>query len=196
MRQLHKRCAYECSIHEVDGNPEFRIVVKEEGFEDIHLVSRSLKGVWNKVLDPLSEMRQKADVVRLFSQYISGEDLFGLTEPAIVRILESMPGVESLTDYTFKFGSNPLFELPLAVNPTGCARSEPFNKNHLKRHHGMRTTAGSVKSGNNLRTAATIASYTMNFDPFIPFGKTHSRYYQYKKMKNEWRSVVYLARLD
>ena len=37
-------------------------------------------------------------------------------------MLESLPGIESLTDYTFKYGRNPMLELPLAVNPTGCAR--------------------------------------------------------------------------
>ncbi|XP_071540275.1 uncharacterized protein trr isoform X3 [Panulirus ornatus] len=196
MRQLHKRCAYECSIHENDGQPEFRITVKEEGYEDHTFVSCSPKGVWNKVLEPMAEMRQKADVVRLFPQYISGEDLFGLTEPAIVRILESLPGIDTLADYNFKFGRNPLFELPLAVNPSGCARAEPFNKLHLKRYHGMRTSAGSVRTSSNCRTAASVASLTMAYDPFVPYSKlhVHSRSSQYKKMKNEWRSAVYLAR--
>ncbi|XP_066943900.1 histone-lysine N-methyltransferase 2C-like isoform X12 [Macrobrachium rosenbergii] len=196
MRRLHKRCAYECSIHEKDGQPEFRILVREEGFEDHTFVSCSPKGVWNKVLEPIAEMRQKADVVRLFPQYISGEDLFGLNEPAIVRILESLPGIDTLADYNFKYGRNPLFELPLAVNPTGCARSEPFNKLHLKRYHGMRTNAGSVRTSGNCRTAASIASLTMTYDPFVSYSKlhVHSRSSQYKKMKNEWRSVVYLAR--
>ncbi|XP_042236177.1 histone-lysine N-methyltransferase 2D-like isoform X2 [Homarus americanus] len=196
MRRLHKRCAYECSIHENDGQPEFRITVKEDGHDDHTFISCSPKGVWNKVLEPLAEMRQKADVVRLFPQYISGEDLFGLTEPAIVRILESLPGIDTLGDYNFKFGRNPLFELPLAVNPSGCARAEPFNKLHLKRYHGMRTSAGSVRTSSNCRNAASVATLTMAYDPFVPYSKlhVHSRSSQYKKMKNEWRSVVYLAR--
>nr|XP_053653886.1 histone-lysine N-methyltransferase 2C-like isoform X6 [Cherax quadricarinatus] len=196
MRRLHKRCAYECSIHENDAQPEFRITVKEDGYEDHTFVSCSPKGVWNKVLEPLTEMRHKADVVRLFPQYISGEDLFGLTEPAIVRILESLPGIDTLGDYNFKYGRNPLFELPLAVNPSGCARAEPFNKLHLKRYHGMRTSAGSVRTSSNCRTAASVATLTMAYDPFVPYSKlhVHSRSSQYKKMKNEWRSVVYLAR--
>ena len=79
MRSLHKRCAYQCSIHEVEGQPEFEIVVVEDCHDDLTLVSRSPKGVWNKVLTPIMEMRQAADLVKLFPQYISGEDLFGLT---------------------------------------------------------------------------------------------------------------------
>jgi histone-lysine N-methyltransferase MLL3 len=52
-------------------------------------------------------------------------------------VLESLPGIESLTDYTFKYGRNPLLELPLAVNPTGCARSEPKLRTHVKRIHNF-----------------------------------------------------------
>ena len=192
MRLLHKRCAYVCSIHEVEGQPEFEIMVVEDGHDDLKLVSRSPKGVWTKVLTPITEMRQAADLVKLFPQYISGEDLFGLTEPAIVRILESMPGVDTLSDYNFKFGRNPLFELPLAVNPTGCARTEPFNKTMLKRYHVQRTSAGSMRPTHDSRNAAALANLSMTVDYVRPFAQT--RQYHYKKMKNEWRSMVYLAR--
>merc|ERR1712158_106908 len=50
-----------------------------------------------------------------------------------MKVLESLPGVESLTDYSFKYGRSPMLELPLAVNPTGCARSEPRQKEVIKR---------------------------------------------------------------
>ncbi|CAL4174230.1 unnamed protein product, partial [Meganyctiphanes norvegica] len=197
MRKLHKRCAYECSISDKEGQPEFHITIIEDGYEDLTLSSCSPKGVWTKVLEPLTEMRQKADVVRLFSQYISGEDLFGLTEPAVVRILESLPGVDTLSDYNFKYGRNPLFEMPLAINPTGCARSEPFNKNTLKRYnHGHTTAAGTVRAASSVRNAAAAASLALTLDPFISFDKLHKHSIssQYKKMKQEWRSSVYLAR--
>ena len=78
--------------------------------------------------------------MRLFPQFLNGEDLFGLNEPAIGRVLESMPGIETLSDYNFKYGRNPLLELPLAINPTGSARSEPKLRTHFKRvHHAQRT---------------------------------------------------------
>ena len=35
-------------------------------------------------------MRRQEDVVLLFPQYLNGEDLFGLNEPAIIRVLESL----------------------------------------------------------------------------------------------------------
>ena len=77
-----------------------------------------------------------------FFRHIIGEDLFGLTEPTVVKVLESLPGIESLTDYTFKYGRNPLLELPLAVNPSGCARSELMERTRVKRVHNFQRTTG------------------------------------------------------
>ena len=42
------------------------------------------------VISPLVDMRRKADMVKIFSEEMSMEDLFGLNEPAIVRILETV----------------------------------------------------------------------------------------------------------
>ena len=42
------------------------------------------------------------------------------------------------------------------------------------------------------RTAAAIANLTMTQEYVKPFA--HSRSFHYKKMKNEWRTNVYLAR--
>ena len=52
-------------------------------------------------------------------------------------MLESLPGIESLREYTFKYGRNPMLELPLAVNPTGCARAEPKMHTNIKRVHNF-----------------------------------------------------------
>lgn len=35
---------------------------------------------------------------------VTGEDFFGLTEMSMVRILESLPGVDTLHDYHFRYG--------------------------------------------------------------------------------------------
>ena len=37
---MNKRCCYECSISEVNGEPSFHITIKEEGYDDEELVSR------------------------------------------------------------------------------------------------------------------------------------------------------------
>lgn len=92
MRTINKRCKYVCSIADVDGKPEFRINVEERGEADTELRDTTPRGVWLKVLEPLAELRRISSVIQLFSKFVTGEDLFGLTEPAIVRVLESLPG--------------------------------------------------------------------------------------------------------
>ena len=43
-----------------------------------------------------------------------------------------MPGVDQMQGYNMRYGPSPIMELPLAVNPTGSARSEPLLKSHFK----------------------------------------------------------------
>lgn len=50
-----------------------------------------------------------------------------------VMVVFQLPGVEACAGYTFRYGRNPLMELPLAINPSGCARSEPKACTHVKR---------------------------------------------------------------
>lgn len=147
MRRPNKRCRYICSIADVSGRPEFRILVQEPNEEDIELRDSTPKAIWQRILDKLAQLRKNNNLVQIFPKYIIGEDLFGLTEPAVVRILESLPGIETLTDYRFKYGRNPLLELPLAINPSGAARTEPKAQQNLswKKPHTQRSGSASQR---------------------------------------------------
>lgn len=92
MRVSNKRCRYVCSIHEVAGRPEFRVLVQENGQDDLELRDSSARAVWTRILEPLATLRRTHANIQMFPKFISGEDLFGLNEPAIVRVLESLPG--------------------------------------------------------------------------------------------------------
>ncbi|XP_070307522.1 histone-lysine N-methyltransferase 2C isoform X8 [Odocoileus virginianus] len=188
-RYANRRCRYLCSIEEKDGRPVFVIRVVEQGHEDLVLSDTSPKGVWDKILEPVACVRKKSEMLQLFPAYLRGEDLFGLTVSAVARIAESLPGVEACENYTFRYGRNPLMELPLAVNPTGCARSEPKMSAHVKRFvlrpHTLNSTSTS-KSFQSTVTGELSAPYSKQF--------VHSKSSQYRKMKTEWKSNVYLAR--
>ncbi|XP_053781964.1 histone-lysine N-methyltransferase 2C isoform X7 [Desmodus rotundus] len=188
-RYANRRCRYLCSIEERDGRPVFVIRVVEQGHEDLVLSDSSPKGVWDKILEPVACVRKKSEMLQLFPAYLKGEDLFGLTVSAVARIAESLPGVEACENYTFRYGRNPLMELPLAVNPTGCARSEPKMSAHVKRFvlrpHTLNSTSTS-KSFQSTVTGELNAPYSKQF--------VHSKSSQYRKMKTEWKSNVYLAR--
>lgn len=191
MRQPNKRCRYICSIADVSGRPEFRVLVQEPFHEDIELRDATPKAIWQRILEELSQMRKSHQLVQIFPKYVSGEDLFGLTEPAVVRILESLPGVETLTDYRFKYGRNPLLELPLAINPSGSARTEakPQQNVSWKKPHTQR-------SGSSSQRPAFVSSTSVAGEVACPYSKqfVHSKSSQYKKMKQEWRNNVFLAR--
>ena len=92
MRVFNKRCQYVCSIHDVAGRPEFRVLVQESGQDDVEFRDSSPKAVWSRILEPLANLRRENNSVQIYPKFVTGEDLFGLTEPAIVRILESLPG--------------------------------------------------------------------------------------------------------
>ncbi|XP_016052433.1 PREDICTED: histone-lysine N-methyltransferase 2C isoform X1 [Miniopterus natalensis] len=188
-RYANRRCRYLCSIEEKAGRPVFVIRVVEQGHEDLVLSDSSPKGVWDKILEPVACVRKQSEMLQLFPAYLKGEDLFGLTVSAVARIAESLPGVEACENYTFRYGRNPLMELPLAVNPTGCARSEPKMSAHVKRFvlrpHTLNSTSTS-KSFQSTVTGELNAPYSKQF--------VHSKSSQYRKMKTEWKSNVYLAR--
>ncbi|KAM7121251.1 histone-lysine N-methyltransferase 2C isoform 5-T5 [Molossus nigricans] len=184
-RYANRRCRYLCSIEEKDGRPVFVIRIVEQGHEDLVLSDTSPKGVWDKILEPVACVRKQSEMLQLFPAYLKGEDLFGLTVSAVARIAESLPGVEACENYTFRYGRNPLMELPLAVNPTGCARSEPKMSAHVKRPHTLNSTSTS-KSFQSTVTGELNAPYSKQF--------VHSKSSQYRKMKTEWKSNVYLAR--
>ena len=207
MTETNKRCPYTCSIGEVKNKPEFRVstMVMEKGKEvEKTFVDSTPRGVWIQVLNIIEKLRRENKLVKVFPRHISGEDLFGFNEPNIIKVLESLPGIESLTDYNFKYGRNPLIELPLAVNPSGCARSEPQMRTRVKRvHNFQRTTGAGTKSSSGggsskplKRAAAEMVQTLIGLETTGPYSKNfvQSKSSQYRKMKQEWRQNVVLAR--
>lgn len=54
------------------------------------MLSVSRLAVWNRIIEPVAAMRKEADMLRLFPEYLKGEELFGLTVHAVLRIAESV----------------------------------------------------------------------------------------------------------
>jgi len=194
MHNANKRCSYFCSIEDKDNKPEFVIEMNEPGYDAEVFRGDTCLEVWMKVLTRVEKVRKEANCTKVFPDFINGEDLFGFQEINVVKVLESLPGVESMTDYTFKYGRNPMLELPLAVNPTGCARSEPRQKEVIKRVHNFQRTSGS--KGNLHRDSKEMVPFLVGLETIGPYSKNfvQSKASQYRKMKQEWRQNVILAR--
>ena len=43
----------------------------------------------------------------------------------MLLVVFQLPGIEACDKYTFRYGRNPLMELPLIFNPSGSARAMP-----------------------------------------------------------------------
>ncbi|KAM9701276.1 LOW QUALITY PROTEIN: histone-lysine N-methyltransferase 2C-like [Menidia menidia] len=195
MRHSNRRCKYMCYIEEDDGRPLFKLKVVEKGHDDLVLTGSTPKAVWDQVLEPVARMRSSSGTLKLFPVYLKGEDLFGLTAPAVTRIIESLPGVEACERYSFRFGRNPLMEWPLAFNPSGSARSEP-KALQAKRPYLLASTAsrcqGSV--GSIVGLVPGVLSLSPGESVAGAHQGRHSKAAQYRRMKAEWKSNVYLAR--
>jgi hypothetical protein len=49
-----------------------------------------LVDIARRILEPLEKMRRENDQVKVFTTFLTGEDLFGLTDPAVQKIIESV----------------------------------------------------------------------------------------------------------
>uniref|UniRef100_A0A673MV53 [histone H3]-lysine(4) N-methyltransferase n=1 Tax=Sinocyclocheilus rhinocerous TaxID=307959 RepID=A0A673MV53_9TELE len=184
-RVPNRRCRYRCRISEQDGKPLFEVRVLEHGYEDLHFRDPTPDGIWSKIVQQVAKLRDEAAMLKLFTEHVKGEEMYGLTVHAVMRITESLPGVENCQNYTFRYGRHPLMELPLMINPTGCARSEPKILTHCKRPHTLNSTSMS-KAYQSTFTGEINTPYSKQF--------VHSKSSQYRRLKTEWKNNVYLAR--
>ncbi|TDG97613.1 hypothetical protein EPR50_G00228120 [Perca flavescens] len=195
MRHSNRRCKYLCCIEEAEGRPLFRVKVVEKGYDDLILTGPSPKAVWDQILEPVSQLRSSSGTLKLFPVYLKGEDLFGLTTSAVTRIIESLPGVETCERYIFRYGRNPLMEWPLAFNPSGSARSEP-KACQTKRPTLLTSIAprcqGSV--GSIVGVVPGVIALSPGESVAGAHQGRHSKSAQYRRMKAEWKTNVYLAR--
>ncbi|XP_061615115.1 histone-lysine N-methyltransferase 2C-like isoform X3 [Phyllopteryx taeniolatus] len=195
MRQSNRRCKYMCFIEEHDARPLFKVKVVEKGYDDLVLTAPTPKGVWEQILEPVARLRSSSGTLKLFPDFLKGEDLFGLSASAVSRIVESLPGVEACERYTFRYGRNPLMEWPLAFNPSGSARSEP-KASAAKRPYLPAGTAprcqGSV--GSIVGPVPGVISLSPGETVAGAHQGRHSKLAQYRRMKADWKTNVYLAR--
>uniref|UniRef100_H3C5H1 [histone H3]-lysine(4) N-methyltransferase n=1 Tax=Tetraodon nigroviridis TaxID=99883 RepID=H3C5H1_TETNG len=194
MRHSNRRCKYMCYIEEKENQPLFKVKVVEKGLEDLILTGPTPKAVWDQILEPISQMRSsRRDVETLPSLKV--KDLFGLTTSAVTRIIESLPGVENCERYSFRYGRNPLMEWPLAFNPSGSARSEPKACQN-KRPNLLTSIAPRCQGtvGSIVGLVPGVLSLSPGESVAGAHQGRHSKSSQYRRMKAEWKSNVYLAR--
>ncbi|KAK4472114.1 hypothetical protein MN116_005482 [Schistosoma mekongi] len=205
MRRPRSRAKYICEILEKDFHPLFRITAIDRDMENVTVTHETCDGAWQTILSRIETLCKDHKLIKLFPKLLRGEDLFGLNESHIVRAVESLPGVDSLRDYVFNFGRLELIsEMPLAVNPSGCARSEPKMQTYVKRLHDAgdysvpfchRTSFPGVRRLSHLSfSGSEYTNGVCNMDNAVSKQHQSSRSQQYRKLKTEINSNVILGR--
>ncbi|KAI6214634.1 hypothetical protein M3Y94_00291700 [Aphelenchoides besseyi] len=223
---VNDRSRYDCSIIDVENEPMFRVIIENQGRE---FIDRTMSGAWSRILQQVQQTREKNPaMLRFYPSLMNSASLFGLLEPSVTKMIESLPGMDQLFTYSFRHGGLPLMDVPLAINPAGCARCEPRFRTNIKQHRYRPLITQSPKKKNvntgfnadiiprearrtrsqrsllssaydeetirmmrasgiteNMLTSAYVR-YETNSIP-----NAHS---QYRKMKQEWQTYVYLAR--
>lgn len=124
---IGERVLYECRVGEREQKPWFTVSLGQNKWE-----ADTATGAWKEVMQALRALRLQTDILKFFCHPEQGETLFGLGESSITKITESLPGVDTLFTYNFRHPNGPLLELPLAENPSGCARAEPRFRTLIK----------------------------------------------------------------
>ena len=58
-----------------------------------------IQGAWEEIVTSIQKHREKENLLKVFPEFICGEDLFGLGEATIQRIIESVSGDYYLSVY-------------------------------------------------------------------------------------------------
>jgi len=186
-----KRRYYTCSIYERFRTPRFKVKVHSNGSEGIQYTGCTAKGAWEEIVCNIKKLREKESLLKIFPEFLCGEDLFGLSESTIQRIIESLPGIHTISSYNFRFGRTPILiaQLPLALNPTGCIRSEKFRK-----HHSNRPLAIRHASDHQDRTQEDPVIADESWLTYSQRTIHSTKSGQYRRMRQEWRNNVVLGR--
>lgn len=51
---------------------------------------RCSSGIWCKIVQQVAKLRDEAAMLKLFTEHVKGEEMYGLTVHAVMRITESV----------------------------------------------------------------------------------------------------------
>ncbi|KAM6910449.1 histone-lysine N-methyltransferase 2B [Xenentodon cancila] len=100
-------------------------ITSDDGFS---VEADSIDVAWKAVVDGVQEARAIARLRPLTFQWITGSRLMGLVHDAVVFLLEQLEGAHRCQRHPFRFFKQFSQEDDLPVNPSGCARSELYQR--------------------------------------------------------------------
>uniref|UniRef100_A0A0N4Z2M7 Histone-lysine N-methyltransferase n=1 Tax=Parastrongyloides trichosuri TaxID=131310 RepID=A0A0N4Z2M7_PARTI len=194
---------YDLEIIEKDRLPVFTVTRTSD---NKRWESSDCSEAFKEIMNNIQKVRDRTSgrLLKLFGDSVKGESLFGLPEPHIVKIIESLPGVDQILSYYFKYDKKQLLKMPLPENPTGCAKCEdianykkPIKTSNTLKHHFIGSPS-KVKGNDNAKRNSSRNRISMLYpgdgkykcDP----GSISHIFTQFKKMEKEWKDTVYLSK--
>lgn len=103
-------------------------ISSEDGF---YCRAYSMEDAWQQVFDAVQELRAVAKIKQLPYANVNGTLMFGVSHHSVVYLLEQLHGARNCNNYKFNYHSHQrerdYDDQELAVNPSGCIRTEPFS---------------------------------------------------------------------
>jgi len=96
MFTIGARANYTCEILDGGKGPLFKVTCSEDPSNPI--IKDTASGVWVEFCRKINETTQ----ARKGKPSVSGPDRYGLSEPAVLRLLQSLPNVDKLENYKFR----------------------------------------------------------------------------------------------
>ena len=96
MFNLGQRAKYTCEILDGGTKPKYQLTSSEDPNNPI--IKESSTACWSYVCNKINDLqvRKRKKVT------VSGTERFGLCEPKVIRLLESLPGVDKCAKYEKK----------------------------------------------------------------------------------------------
>ncbi|CAL2036560.1 unnamed protein product [Caenorhabditis brenneri] len=163
-RNRRERMMFECTIEEHNNQPSF--IVRSLDDPTVHIRSSTATKAWAPIFDRINKLRDREQaLLKFFGSHVSGETLFGLNEGAVIKITESLPGLDTILAYNKRNEKSPILELPLAINQMGCARAEPRSRTIGQNFRakpqpmgGTHRSHGVIRPSNNLDQPSSSSS--------------------------------------
>ncbi|KAI6645989.1 Histone-lysine N-methyltransferase MLL3 [Oopsacas minuta] len=191
---------YWCSITLEESLPLFSVYTidrTQDPPRKLCIADKSIMVVWEKIIDPIQSLRAAHGQIAINKKAMKPEDFFGLSEPTIVKMIESLPGIEQMVGYNCKYPvRRPTHSLPIPYNPSGSARTELVPRAPLYRRHLIHRVASPTEVSTpvptllpqNKDTSKELVSTPVHITP------TLSKNAQYRKLRTEWKINVRLAK--
>lgn len=93
----NSRCEYMCEILDGGLRPKFKVTCKEDEYNPI--IKDTCTGCWIVVCNKINDIQKN----RKSKVTISGTDRFGISEPSVSKILQTLEGVEKCMKYNWKY---------------------------------------------------------------------------------------------